>query len=135
MMSNLGLVSLLRSGTITRSQGEDEFTIDLVLTTHGLANARIVCKVHGTVHGSDHVVNESSFNLSVPKRTHVERLLFKEAPWPKIRELASSLLESSPLPNNAQEKCNRLVDAVNQAVRSFTPIAKSSPYGKRWWSK
>ena len=80
MMGKLGLVSLLRSGTITRIQGEDESTIDLVLTTHGLASARIVCKIHNTVHGSDYVAIKFSFNLSVPKRTHVERLLFKEAP-------------------------------------------------------
>ena len=134
-MGNLGLVSLLRSGTITRIQGEDKSTINLVLTTHGLANARITCKVHDIVHGSDHVIIKSSFDLLMPKQTHVGRLLFKEAPWPRIQELALSLLKSSPLPDNAQEKCNRLINAVNQAVRSFTPIAKPSPYAKRWWSK
>ena len=84
MMGNLGLVSLLRSGTITRIQGEDESTIDLVLTTHGLANARIICKAHNTAHGLDHIIIKSSFDLLVPEQTHVERLLFKKAPWPKI---------------------------------------------------
>ena len=84
IMGNLGLISLLRSGTITRIQGEEKSTINLVLTTHGLTNARIICKVYDIVHGSDHVAIKSSFDLLMPKQTHVGRLLFKEAPWPRI---------------------------------------------------
>ena len=84
MMGNLGLVSLLRRGIITRIQGEDKSTINLILTIHGLANARIIYKAYNIAHGLDYIVIKFSFDLSVPEQTHVKRLLFEEAPWPKI---------------------------------------------------
>ena len=79
MMSEQGLSSLLKSGIITRSQRGDESTMVL-------ANSVIWCKIHDISHGSDHVAIESSFDLSLPERPRIERLLFKEAPWCRIRE-------------------------------------------------
>ena len=116
MMSEQGLSSLLKSGTVTRNQGGDESTIDVIFATQLLTNSVIWCKIHGTNHGSDHYAIESSFDLSLPERVQTERLLFKEAPWNRIREKITELLASSPRAVNTQEKCDRLTGAVLQAV-------------------
>ena len=135
MMGEQGLISLLKSGIITRDQGGDESTIDLMLASQGLANFVIFCKIHDSDHGSDHLAIETRFNLEAPVQTQAERLLFKEVPWQQIREATSKILESSPPPIGTQGKCDRLMDAVSQAVQAHTLKAKPSPYAKRWWSK
>ena len=135
MMGEQGLVSLLKRGTITRSQGGNESTIDLTLTTQGLANSMSFCKIHDIDHGSDHLAVESRFNLEVPAQRQTQRFLFKEASWQQIREIASRLLESSPSLTDTQGRCNHLMDIVSQAVQAHTPKAKPSPYSKRWWNK
>ena len=94
MMGEQGLVSLLKRGTITRSQGGNKSTIDLMLATQGLANSMSCCKIHDIDHGSDRLAVESRFNLKVPAQTQTERLLFKEGSWQQLREMVSRLLES-----------------------------------------
>ena len=68
MMGEQGLTSLLECGTITRDQGGDESTIDLVLTTQGLVRTKVFCKLHDIKHGSDHFAIELSFDLTLPNR-------------------------------------------------------------------
>ena len=132
MMSEQGLSSLLKSGTVTRMQGGDKSTIDLALATQALADSTIWCKTHDTDHGSDYVAIESSFDLSLPERPSVERFLFKEALWGRIKEMIAELLASSPQAIDTQSKCDRLIGAVLQAVQTLVPIARPSPYAKRW---
>ena len=135
IMGSHGLSSLLKSGTITRDQGGDASTINLILVSQNLANSVIFCKILNTDHGSDHLAIESSFDLETPFQTPKDRLLFKEAPWQRIRERVSNTLLILPVPTDTQEKCDRLINAVAQAVRIHTLIVKPSPFAKRWWSK
>ena len=130
MMTAQGFISLLKCGTVTRDQGGDASTIDLVLVSQGLANLTIYCKINDTDYSSDHLAIVSSFNIEFSTQIQVERLLLKETPWQQIRETVSSLLGTSHSPAGTQEKCDRLIDAVSQAVRAHTPIAKPSPYAK-----
>ena len=95
----------------------------------------VFCKIHDEDHGSDHLAIKTRFNLEAPVQTQTKKLLFKEAPWQQIREATFKILEVSPLPRDTQGRCDRLMDAVSQAVQAYTPKAKSSPYAKRWWSK
>ena len=95
----------------------------------------VFCKIHDEDHGSDHLAIETRFNLEAPVQTQTKKLLFKEAPWQQIREATFKILEVSPLPRDTQGRCDRLMDAVSQAVQAYTPKAKPSPYAKRWWSK
>ena len=134
-MGAQGLISLLKCGTITRDQGGDASTIDLVLVSQNLANTMIHCKINDTDYSSDHLAIISVFDIEISAQMRRERLLFKEAPWQRIREAASNILKTSPLPTGTQEKCDRLIDAVSQAVQAHTPIARPSPYAKRWWNK
>ena len=95
MMSEQGLLSLLKSGTVTRNQGGDKLTINVIFATQLLTNSMIWCKIHGTNHGSNYYVIKSSFDLSLPERVQTERLLFKEALWSRVREKITELLTSS----------------------------------------
>ena len=118
MMGTQRLINLLKCGAITRDRGGDASTIDLVLVSHGLANSMIYCQFNDTDYGSDHPAIVSSFNIEISTQMQVERLLFKEAPWQQIRETVSSLPGTSHSPAGTQEKCDRLIDAVSQAVQS-----------------
>ena len=80
MMENLFLISLLPSGTITRRQGDEELTIDLMFSTAKLVEATICCHIYDTQHRSDHLLIETIFDLAIPDRPKSVRFLFKEAP-------------------------------------------------------
>ena len=54
LMSAQAMHSLLPRGTKTWQRGEMKTTIDLTLTTSGLAAAMTRCEVYETEHGSDH---------------------------------------------------------------------------------
>ena len=116
MMGEQGLISLLKSCTITRDQGGDESTINLMPPSQSLANSTIFCKIHDINHGSDDLAIETRFNLEAPFQIQSERLLFKEAPWHQIREATSKIRDSSPPLIGSQGRCDRLMDAVSQAV-------------------
>ena len=95
----------------------------------------VYCKISDNDDGSDHLTITASFNIEISTQIQVERYLFKETSWQQIRETTSVILGSSPSPARTQEKCDRLVNAVTQAVRAHTLLAKPSPYAKRWWNK
>ena len=135
IMGEQGLNSLLKSGTITTSQGDDKSTINIVVATQGLTDAVVFCKVHNTNHGSNHVAIRSGFKLQTPARIPSKRLLFKEAPWQQIREITLSLLKASLTATGTQEKYDQLMSIVSQAVQAHTLIARLSPNLKRQWSK
>ena len=133
-MGEHSLSYLLESGTITRSQEGEESTIDMIFVTQHLVDSIIWCKIHDINHGSDYIAIESFFDLSLPEKPKIERFLFKETPWSRIREKITELLASFSQISNTQGKCNRLIGAVLQAVQSLVPIARPSPYAKRWWN-
>ncbi|RKK79088.1 hypothetical protein BFJ63_vAg16914 [Fusarium oxysporum f. sp. narcissi] len=128
------LRSLLRRGTKTWQGRNYETTIDLVLASEELADATIRCAIHGTEHGSDHRTIEATFDSSVPAPKQEERLLFKNAPWKEIKGKIVDTLRDKPRGNTVQQKTDRLMTAVLEAVQALTPRAKPSPYAKRWWT-
>ncbi|EGU73337.1 hypothetical protein FOXB_16153, partial [Fusarium oxysporum f. sp. conglutinans Fo5176] len=134
LMSEFDLTSLLPRGTKTWSGGDFEITVDLVLTSADLAFSTVKCMIHGTEHGSDHRAIETEFDVSVPAHQAQERLLLKNAPWKEINVRIAAALESTSEEGTVQQKTDRLMAVVLEAVRALTPRAKPSPYVKRWWT-
>lgn len=85
LMNEHGLRSLLPQGTKTWQRAEDASTIDLMLASTELANTVVECQIHATDHGSDHRAIQTEFDVGTPGRHDPQRLLFKNAPWIKIR--------------------------------------------------
>ena len=138
LMNEFALSSLLKRGTKTwhggGHGGDYESTIDLVLTSERLTDSVVKCAIHGTEHGSDHCAIETVFDVPRPISKHQERLLFKNAPWKEINARIARTLDITPPDGTVQQRTNRLMSAVLEAVHTLTPKAKPSPYAKRWWT-
>src|SRR6478609_4821377 len=115
-MTEFDLMSLLPRGTKTWSSREFEITVDLVLASADLASSTVKCMIHGTEHGSDHRAIETEFDVSVPMLQAQERLLLKNAPWKEISARIAEALESIPEQGTVQQKTNRLMTVVLEAV-------------------
>jgi hypothetical protein len=139
LMTEFSLSSLLPRGTKTW-KGRDsegrvrETTIDLVFASQDLANDLVKCGPHATDHGSDHRTTETIFETEVPEPIPQERLLLKNAPWKKISARVAAGLEGIPTEGTVQQRTDRLMSAVLEAVHALTPKAKPSAYAKRWWT-
>ncbi|KAG6980291.1 hypothetical protein FocnCong_v009749 [Fusarium oxysporum f. sp. conglutinans] len=127
-------MSLLPRGTKTWNSGDFETTVDLVLASADLASSTVKCMIHGTEHGSDHRAIETDFDVSVPAPQAQNRLLLKNVTWKEINFRVAAELESTPEEGTIQQKTDRLMAVVLEAVRALTPKAKPSPYAKRWWT-
>ena len=138
LMNEFALSSLLKRGTKTwhggGQSGDCESTIDLALASDNLTNSMIKCAIHGTEHGSDHRAIETVFDAPWSAPKHQERLLLKNAPWKEINARVASALTATPLGGTVQQKTDRLMTAVSEAVHALTPKAKPSPHAKRWWT-
>ena len=87
--------------------------------------------LHNTNHGSDHEAIETTFDVAVPEQVSEERLLFKNAPWNKIRDMISARLATSSTGGDIQEQTDLLTLVASEAVHTLTPKAKPSPYAKK----
>ncbi|KAJ9479900.1 hypothetical protein VN97_g13160, partial [Penicillium thymicola] len=138
LMIEFALSSLLKRGTKTwhggGQSGDCESTIDLVLASDNLTDLMTKCVIHGTEHGSDHRTIETVFDASWSAPEHQERLLLKNAPWNEINARIASTLAATPSEGTVQQKTDRLMSAVSDAVHNLTPRAKPSPHAKRWWT-
>ncbi|KGO75147.1 Endonuclease/exonuclease/phosphatase [Penicillium italicum] len=138
LMNEFALSSLLERGTKTwhgvGQSGDCESTIDLVLASDNLTDSMIKCAIHGTEYGSDHRAIEAVFNAPWPIPKYQERLLLKNAPWNEINARIASTLAATPSEGTVQQKTDRLMSAVSDAVHNLTPRAKPSPHAKRWWT-
>jgi hypothetical protein len=134
LMTELALSSLLPRGTKTWHGGDYETTIDLVLASEELTDTTLKCTIHKTEHGSDHRAIETVFDISVPVPKQQERLLLKNAPWKEINARITRTLDTTPTDGTVQQKTDRLMAAVLEAVHALTPKARPSPYAKRWWT-
>ncbi len=54
MIEDLELDTLLPRRTITWENATNQSTLDLMLTSHSLAETHLKCQIHQTEHGSDH---------------------------------------------------------------------------------
>ncbi|KAJ5152544.1 hypothetical protein N7492_009824 [Penicillium capsulatum] len=138
LMNEFALSSLLKRGTKTwhggGQNGDCESTIDLVLASDNLTDLMIKCAIHGTEHGSDHRTIETVFDTPWSAPKHQERLLLKNAPWKEINDRIAGALTATPPACSVQQKTDRLMTAVSEAVHALTPKAKPSPHAKRWWT-
>ncbi|CEJ62807.1 Putative Remark: Mars [Penicillium brasilianum] len=137
-MNEFALSSLLKRGTKTwhgaGQSGDYESTIDLVLASENLTDSMVKCAIPRTEHGSDHCTIETVFDASWSPPKHPERLLLKNAPWKEINVRIANTLAATPLEGTVQQKTDRLMSAVWEAVHALTPKAKPSPHAKRWWT-
>ncbi|KAM5527755.1 zinc knuckle [Fusarium oxysporum f. sp. phaseoli] len=132
-------ISLTRQGEADQiinlmNDGDFETTVDLVLASADLASSTVKCMIHGTEHGSDHRAIETDFDVSVPVPQAQNRLLLKNVTWKEINFRVAAELESTPEEGTIQQKTDRVMAVVLEAVRALTPKAKPSPYAKRWWT-
>ena len=138
LMNEFALSSLLKRGTKTwhggGQSGDCESTIDLVLASENLTDSMTKCAILGTDHGSDHGTIETVFDTQWPIPKYQERLLLKNAPWNEINARIASTLAATPSEDTVQQKTDRLMSAVSDAVHNLTPRAKPSPHAKRWWT-
>lgn len=135
LMSELALRSLLPRGTKTWQNRVSATTVDLVLVTDELASTMVRCAPCLTDHGSDHRAVESLFDVTMPVTEERERLLLKNAPWKEINARIELGLRAVPEGVTVQQKTDKLMRVVAEAVRELTPKAKPSPYTKRWWTE
>ena len=112
-------------------------TIDLIFSTPRLAEERLVYKVHDTDHGLDHSAIETVFAINQPIPTgRTGRRLFKNAPWDKVKEEVSKNLASiTALPSELDLYAMQIINVVKGAINIHIPLAKPSPYAKRWWTQ
>ena len=106
----------------------------MVLASAELAEEMVVCGIHPIKHGSDHRAFQTEFDLGVPERKPGERRLFKNAPWTAIRERVEERLRWLPWDSEVQTQTDMLMGVVLEAIDKLVPLAKPSPYAKRWWT-
>jgi hypothetical protein len=136
LMAELSLQSLLPVGVITFiSDAGRSSTIDLMMATPGLTSELAKCSVWEHEYGSDHRAIQTSFWMDVDKQESQERLLFKNAPWDKIREAVAQEKEEGFLTEDVDMMAEQLTGWVNKAVEAHCPRARPSPYMKRWWNE
>ncbi|THC88429.1 hypothetical protein EYZ11_012122 [Aspergillus tanneri] len=107
---------------------------DLVLASENLTDSMVKCAIHETEHGSDHHTIETVFEAPRPVSKHPGRLLLKNAPWKEINARIARNLDATLSEGTVQQRTDRLMAAVLEAVYTLTPKAKPSPYAKRWWT-
>ncbi|KMK56426.1 reverse transcriptase [Aspergillus fumigatus Z5] len=116
LMNECALSSLLKRGMKTwhggGHSGDCESTIDLVLASENLTDSVVKCAILGTEHGSDHCAIETK----------------------DINARIANTLSATPSEGTVQQKTDRLMSAVSEAVHSLTPKSKPSPHAKRWWT-
>ncbi|KAI3001542.1 hypothetical protein CBS147482_6867 [Aspergillus niger] len=138
LMNECALSSLLKRGTKTWHgggySGDCESTIDLVLASDNLTDSVIKCAILGTEHGSDHCAIETVFDAPWSLPQQQGRLLLKNAPWKEINARIANTLAATPAEDTVQQKTDRLMSAVSEAVHALTPKSKPSPHAKRWWT-
>ncbi|KAJ5152514.1 hypothetical protein N7492_009794 [Penicillium capsulatum] len=123
LMNEFALSSLLKRGTKTwhggGQSGDCESTIDLVLASENLTDSMVKCDILGTDHGSDHCAIDTVFDAPWSAPKHQERLLLKNAPWKEINARIATTLAATPSGGTVQQKTDRLMSAVWEALRQI----------------
>jgi len=140
LMADLDLQSLLPRGTPTwqRDNGEYQSTIDLMLATPELVNEVKWCTIEGAEHGSDHRFVRTAFSIGIDIQNNTPRRLWKKADWTQMREGLEKALESRPQPENPGEVdsyWSYIQELIGPHIEKHVPLAKPSPYAKRWWTE
>lgn len=93
--------------------------------------------MHDTKHGLDYSAIETVFALNQPiPAGGANRRLFKNALWDKVKEEVSKNLTSlTALPSELDLYATHFINIVKRAINIHIPLAKPSPYAKRWWTQ
>ena len=139
-LSELDLQLLLPRGTITYTDNSrgGASTIDLVMSTSRLFSERVSCKPHGTEHGSDHLAIVTKFLIDAPEVALTPRRLYKNGKWEVlngyVKDHLASIERIDPVAK-LDEYTTKLTKVVMEGIELSVPIAKPSPYNKRWWAE
>jgi ribonuclease HI len=111
-------------------------TIDLTLTDTPEWILR--CQLYHDNYGSDHRGTFSEWNLQ-PKQApgQAQRHAFDRADWASIGRMIQSNIDQTQEienENGLDHVVNDLIQATSDAVKKHTPVAKPSPYAKRWFT-
>ncbi|KAJ5288337.1 hypothetical protein N7508_011112 [Penicillium antarcticum] len=81
---------------------------------------------------------ETTFHCEAPPTLPpTDRFSFREAPWADInRELRDLETEIIDITDSLEldATVGRLTGRISAAIRQLAPVARPSPYGKRWWT-
>jgi hypothetical protein len=115
-------------------------TIDLVIATQDTADAILRCTSniddgHGSDHRSIEVIVETQTIRNQPRL----RPNYRATEWAKVVEEVQPFLEGLnttdlSTPEDIDSIADKITDKIEVAVKDHTPIAKPSPYAKRWWT-
>ncbi len=139
-MTDLDLQLLLPRGTSTytgNSQGGVS-TIHLTMVSSRLFSEQILCQTHQTEHGSDHLAIVNEFMTEAPDVTPPPRRAYKNARWDvlnlEVMNQLSRIEKIDPI-TNLEEYTTELINIVLEGIEKSVPLAKRSPYNKRWWTE
>jgi ribonuclease HI len=136
LLHEFDLQSLLPRGTATFESHQGDSTIDLCLTTARLYEDRVCCRPYSSEYGSDHRAIETVFSIGIVEEDTEPRLVFKNAQWESVRRTVAESLRYKPLGpcEDVDIFSHKLLEVVTRAIRKHVPMAKPSPYAKRWWT-
>ncbi|KAF9729205.1 hypothetical protein PMIN01_12895 [Paraphaeosphaeria minitans] len=140
LMSELDLQCPLPRGIETwiSYNGEHSSTIDLILVTQELASEIQRCTTDSMAHGSDHLAICTEFAIDLTHEKGTPRKLWKKARWDPIRKVVAGELErrSQPdIPGDVDSYCQFVTECIAPAIEKYVPVARPSPYAKRWWTE
>jgi hypothetical protein len=145
-MRDAGLELALPPGTITREarKGEttEETTIDLVWMSSKLLEGMVQCRVARELEqSSDHLPIVTWIEIEDAIETHAkrERRAWKKTNWEKFdKALEEGLNPLRQSQIDTKDQIYQYVDsatqAINEAIASSTPWAKTTEFSKTWWT-
>lgn len=145
LLADRNLKLCLPRGTPTRvpdSGHQSATTIDLVFATEETADSVLECKT-SSGHGSDHRCIDTTLDTDLSHSKPLPRPQWRAADWeafvPHVTSIANeeSLLHRSQTIDSTETLdriVNQLSDAFVQATVKSVPLAKESPFTKRWWT-
>ncbi|KAF7354484.1 putative RNA-directed DNA polymerase from transposon X-element [Mycena venus] len=144
MMAANDLDQLIKAGTPTFFSAPHNtwLTIDLVFASKGTLTDKLIKCATLPGHGSDHAAVYAKFDVTVTHREIPLRRNFREADWDEFPARLEMHLAANPLPQlplSTREEIDAYTETFTHAficaIEEHVPLAKPSPYAKRWWNK
>ena len=111
-------------------------TLDLTLTN--MPELLLKCHLYGDSYGSDHRAILSEWDIHPDLRNNSQpRLQYERTDWGKAGQ---QIQRNANIPARIRSKedldqvAKGFIDTVSTAIKDHTPLAKPSPYAKRWFN-
>ena len=144
MQHNLALCSPYTTPTYQSDAHGTWSTLDLVLSTPDIEGHILSCLVDPTARlpGADHLPICTTLNLQPARATQPKCLNYKEVDWGDFSATLNNKLRLADILPDAHitslDTLEKYVEDLMWAIQDTTaihiPIAKPSPYVKRWWT-